>query len=93
MKKFNAGNRGPAVKKWRGYSLEELRYRRVLNEVEIAVEKDKLMRCVSGASHRDQTATSMLAKAIRALSCFDYVILAFKIATRMVKLYRALKRK
>lgn len=93
MNKINAGNRVLAEKKWRGYSLEELRYRRALNEVEIVVEKDKLKRWVSGTSLQNEAGTSMLAKAIGALSYMDYVILAIKFATRMAKLYRVLKRK
>lgn len=93
MSKVNAGNRVLAEKKWRGYSLDELRCRRALNEVEIAVEKDKLIRRVSWASPLNETGISMLAKAIEALSYMDYVIIAFKLATRMAKLYRALKRR
>lgn len=93
MSKINAGNRVLAEKKWRGYSLEELRYRRALNEVEIVVEKDKLKRWVSGTSPQNEAGASMLAKAMGALSYMDYVILAIKFATRMAKLYRVLKRK
>lgn len=93
MNKINAGNRVLAEKTWHGYSLEELRYRRALNEVAIAIEKDKLMRQVSETLPRNETGTSMLSRAIGALTYMDYVILAFKLMTRAARLYRTLKRR
>lgn len=93
MNKINAGNHLLSDKTWRGYSLEELRYRRALNEVAIAIEKDKLMRQVSETLPRNEAGSSMLSRAIGALTYMDYVIIAFKLMTRMSKLYRAWKRR
>jgi len=92
MNKIISNSRLFSDKKWRGYSLEELRYRRALNEVAIAIEKDRIMRQVSDTLPRNDTGASMLSRAMGALTYMDYVILAFKFMARLTKLYRAWKR-
>lgn len=85
-------NRELVARSWRGYSLEELRYRRALNEVAIEIEKDKIMRQVSDTLPKNETGASMFSRAIGALTYMDYVIIAFKFVTRLNKLYRAWKK-
>lgn len=80
------------TKTWRGYSLEELRYRRALNEVAIEIEKDKIKRQISDSLPRNDTGATMLSRALGALTYMDYVILAFRLIARLSKLYRAWKK-
>lgn len=85
-------SRDISLKHWKGYSIEELRYRRALNEVAIEIQKDKIMRQVSEALPNKDTGASMLSRAIGALTYMDYLILAFKLFTRFGKMYRAWKK-
>lgn len=85
-------NRELAPQSWRGYSLDELRYRRVLNEVAIEIEKDRIKRQINGSLPKNEAGSSMFSRAIGALTYMDYVIIAFKLMTRLNKLYRAWKK-
>lgn len=73
----------PSAQKWKGYTLNELRYRRALTGVAIEIEKDRLSRAISGivpgALKARSSGTSMLSKALGALSYVDYAILGWKL--------------
>lgn len=73
--------------KWKGYTLDELRYRRALTGVAIEIEKDRLSRSISslvpGALKSRTSGASMLSKAFGALSYVDYAILGWKLFKKL----------
>lgn len=80
----------PSAPKWKGYTLDELRYRRALTCVAIEIEKDRIGRTVSGivpqALKTRSSGTSMLSKALGALSYVDYAILGWKLFKKIKSL-------
>lgn len=77
---------------WRGYTLDELRYERVIALTRIEIEKAKMLDAAEQT--RDSlpligrsAATSM----IRSISLLDYVILAVKLYRKIAPLFRKKK--
>ncbi len=85
----NPGNGG-----WKGYSFEELRYRRALNAIRIEVEKQKLL---SAAGKFKIIAPlggrSFLRGAWGNLDKLGYALLALKLARNLLKLRRKSSRR
>lgn len=78
-------------KKWKGYTLDELRYRRALTSVAIEIEKDRLQRTFAGvlpSAEKTQKGTSIISKALGALSYVDYAILGWRLFKTLKKLRR-----
>ncbi len=80
-------------KGWRGYTLDELRYRQALTEVAIDIEKDRISHSISdavpNAIKSGSRGSSMISKALGALSYVDYAVLGW----RLIKMIRGLRRK
>lgn len=80
------------TKKWRGYTLDELRYRRALTSVAIEIEKERLTRTVSGIVPNALKGRSpgrfMVSKLFGALSYMDYMVLGWRLLRRLKKLKR-----
>lgn len=79
-------------KKWRGYTLDELRYRRALTEVAIEIEKGRMARAVSGSVPDVLKGRSsgrfMLSRLLGALSYMDYMVLAWRLLRKIKRLKR-----
>ncbi len=80
-------------KPWRGYTLDELRYRRALTAVAIEIEKDRICRSMSetvpSAMKQRSSGASMLSKMLGALNYVDYAVLGW----RMIKVIKGLRHK
>jgi hypothetical protein len=82
---------------WRGYTIDELRYRRALNQVKTEMARERI---VAGASaFTDFSANGLLprnkfwGKLLSGFSMLDYGIMAYQGAKRIVSIYRLFKRK
>lgn len=76
-------------KPWKGYTLDEIRYRIALNRICIDVEKERLMSVANSLTAGNITVSSgtgMLKRMLNALSMMDYVIVMIK----LVKMLRSL---
>ena len=76
------------VKPWRGYTLEEIRYQRVLTLARIEMEKVKLMNAYQTAIHGDRahkTPTGILGRMFGALNYFDYGLIAYRLGRQVFK--------
>jgi hypothetical protein len=83
--------------KWRGYTIDELRYRRALNQVKTEIARERI---VAGAStFTNFSAKGMLprhkfwGKVLSGFSMLDYAVLAYQGARRIVGIYRLFKKK
>lgn len=75
-------------KKWRGYTLDELRYRRALTSVAVEIEKDRMARALSGAVPNvlrggRGSRRFMLSKIFGALSYMDYLVLGWRLLRKL----------
>lgn len=80
-------------KAWRGYNLDELRYRRALTEVAIEIERDRISQSISNAVPNAlkgrSSGTSMMSRVFGALNYVDYAVLGWK----LIKMIKGLRRK
>ncbi|MDE6309132.1 MAG: hypothetical protein K2L93_08005 [Muribaculaceae bacterium] len=80
-------------KAWRGYTLDELRYRRALTEVAIEIERDRITQSITdtvpNALKGRSSGPSMMSKVFGALNYVDYAVLGW----RLIKMVRGLRRK
>lgn len=74
-------------KKWRGYTLDELRYRRALTAVAVEIEKARMSRSVSGivpnGLRRRSPGRFMLSKLLGSLSYMDYILLGWRLLRKL----------
>lgn len=76
-------------KNWNGYTLDEIRFQRVLAMTRLDIEKAKLLNSFNGLSKRPgQASASLLGRLAGALNWLDYAMLASTIAIRLVKFFR-----
>ncbi|MCC8176165.1 MAG: hypothetical protein LUC85_07830 [Bacteroidales bacterium] len=84
-----------APQKWKGYTIDELRYRQALTAVAIEVEKDRLAaqagRYIPGVGGSKLTTGSVLSKIWGALSYVDYAVIAFTVLRKFMGFRRKLK--
>ncbi len=83
---------------WKGYTLEELRYQRALNEVAIEMEKYQLQlmlleRMDAPVTEDRQWRGSFVSKFMRSLSFLDYAILGVKLVGIGKKIKRFWRKK
>lgn len=82
---------------WRGYTLDELRYRRAYVKVKLELEKDALFH-KSGDMVKNgkmlpasTMSRNIFGKVMGALNYFDYAFLAYKVGSRLLKITRTLR--
>ena len=83
------------VKPWQGYTLEEIRYQRVLTLARIEMEKVKLMSAYQTALHGDKTqktAIGIIGRMFGALNYFDYGLIAYRLGRQLFKTVGRLRR-
>ncbi len=76
---------------WKGFTIDELRYRRAYLLARCELSKDQMMRAMgeakqglplSGASH------GIMGKILGSLNYLDYALIAFRIGSKLFKLTR-----
>lgn len=80
---------------WKGYTLDELRYRRALVGARIEIEKYRLNALTEQYRNMPQRLTgsgSLVGRVMGAFSYAEYAILGFRLVRRMVKLFRGRRR-
>lgn len=75
-------------KKWRGYTLDELRTEKVLNQVRIAVCKQRLTMSTQQAVRPQRIASTVMDTVMRMLSVYDYVTIGIAVGRRLMRLFR-----
>lgn len=83
---------------WRGYTLADLRYRRAVNEVRIAMEQERLLnrfdRIINPKAHPVQKGEpGVVSRILRGISLVDYAMIAFSGGKQLMKIYRFFSRK
>lgn len=75
-------------KEWNGYTLEELRFRRMLSMAKFELGKASLMSEVQSVTSGRAVKSSIFSKITGALSYADYAILAFRLGRNALRLFR-----
>ncbi len=80
---------------WKGYTLEELRLQRIVTETKIEIVKAKLYK--EGSQLKENSipapfASPLFKKLIGALDYADYMVMAFSIGRKVMKLIRRKKK-
>jgi len=85
------------VKQWKGYTLDELRYQRVLVMAKAEMEKIKLINAydsvVRGVKNGPEGRPGIVGRMLGALSYVDYGIIAFKVGAKLLRAFRMTKKK
>lgn len=79
----------PALQ-WRGYTLDEIRMRRIISATRIELEKAKMTAATQQYTIKDKQffSSPIVNKLTSALDYLDYASLAFTIGKRVFKLFR-----
>lgn len=80
--------------RWRGLTLDELRYLRALNGVRIEVKQQQLVELCRenmGGLISQQSGKGLLYKMMSGLSWLDYALFAFKFGRRIAKTLRTFR--
>lgn len=73
---------------WNGYTLDELRFRRLLTLTRIELEKSQFKSQMETSKTALGRPASIVKKMTGALDYFDYGVLAFRLGRRVIKLFR-----
>lgn len=78
---------------WKGYTLDEIRMRRIISSTRIELEKAKMAAATQQYTGKDKLSFSspILSKLTNALDYLDYATLAFTIGKKVFKLFRKKK--
>lgn len=84
----------PEHSAWKGYSLEEIRMRRLIGLTHIELQKASLANATQHLTHPQKGLISspIISKIAGALDYVDYAILAYNIARKALKIFRRKKR-
>lgn len=79
---------------WKGYTLDEIRMRRIISATRIELEKAKMAASTQRYTSKDNRllASPIVSKLTNALDYLDYASLAFTIGKRVFKLFRRKKK-
>lgn len=78
---------------WKGYTLDELRYRRALVEARTEIEKYRLSAMAGQLKERSGFfgSNSLFSRVAGAISYAEYAILAYRMARKVIPLFRRKK--
>lgn len=82
-------------KPWRGYSIDELRYRIAVNIVRQEVEKERVIYGLGKLYEENtvpKTGMNILKRIAGALNIMDYAVLSFRLGRRLYSLYKRFRR-
>lgn len=80
---------------WKGYTLDEIRMKRIISATRIELEKAKMAAATqqfTGSKDRKFISSPIVSKLTSALDYIDYASLAFTIGKRVFKLFKRRKR-
>ncbi len=79
---------------WKGYDMEELRYRRAYVMARMEIEKERMSSSARSlySSTAGQASSGIMGKLLGSLSYIDYGVLAFRLGKRVFSLFRSLRR-
>ncbi len=81
-------------KEFRGYTLEELRYRRVVNRLKIDIAQERLKMTLSGQTKKEEAAVSGAVNSFQTVMRFvDIAMVAFGITRKVSSFFRKFSRK
>ncbi len=82
------------LKKWSGYTLDDLRYQRAVNHVKMEMERERLASATRQFVDRKQSAFAggMMRKMFTGFTVIDYALLAFQATKQIRKIYRLFKK-
>lgn len=79
---------------WKGYDIEELRYRRAYIAARADIEKERIAASMrQNFSSSSPMASGLLGKLLGSLTYFDYGVIAFRLGKRVLSLVRSLRRR
>lgn len=78
---------------WKGYTLDEIRMRRIISATRIELEKAKMASATQRYTNKDKQffSSPIVSKLTSALDYLDYASLAYSIGKRVFKLFRKKK--
>ncbi len=78
---------------WRGYTLDELRFRRVLSMTKLELQKESVAQQFSNMRKgcTADGAAGMLSRMLGAFNYFEYAIFAFTVGRKLMRLFRRSK--
>lgn len=79
---------------WKGYDIEELRYRRAFVMARMEIEKERMTASARSlyGNTAGQSSSGIMGKLLGSLSYIDYGVLAFRLGKRVFSLFRSLRR-
>lgn len=84
--------RSLTTRRWRGYTLDELRTQRVLTQARIIVEKSRLRSNVNTLRVKRNGERNTFKKIVNALSAVDYAVLALGVVRKVGSIVSHLRR-
>lgn len=86
-----------SARRWNGYTIDDLRYRRAVNQVKTEMIREQLMSKVSRVTNFKALGAlggnKLLGKILSGFSMLDYGILAFQGVKQATRLYHLMKRR
>ena len=78
------------LKPWAGYTLDDLRYRRAVNQVKMEMERERFMARTTKIVNRQQNmfGGGVVKKIFTGFSILDYAMLAIQTGKQIRKIYR-----
>lgn len=84
----------PADKKFKGYTLEEIRYRLMINELKIRLEKGQLQSALSGARQQTEALVPSWTRNLEyALGYGQIAFFGFRILKKFGSLFKSFRKK
>ena len=82
--------RRPHPKEWRGYSLDELRYQRMLVGARLLIAREKLSQSLTGSASKPSAEPKSTFKTM--MGYVDYLVTAISVWRAARKVFKAFKR-
>ena len=78
------------LKKWSGYTLDDLRYQRAVNHVKMEVERERLATATHQIINRQQSGLGggIMKKMFTGFTVIDYALLAYQATRQIRRIYR-----
>lgn len=73
---------------WKGYTFDELKFRRVLSLTKIELEKNAMMQKLHLVHKSNAAPTTMVGKVLGSFDYLDYGVMAFKFVKRIVRWFK-----
>jgi hypothetical protein len=94
MNKIGKENLVDTASEWRGYTLDDLRYKRAVNHVKMEVAKERVMISVGKFTNFKTpsfASSKLVGKIFSSFSVIDYLLIAFQTGKQVRKIFRLFK--